>query len=116
VRRYFDSKHARADMVYDELDSPAETCIIVDPHDPSRQRKHGPEYRFEDLLVPVFRGGEKILASPSLEEVRQRAKSQVAMFHSAILRLDNPHNYPVGLEKSLHEKKAELVHRLRGCD
>ena len=116
VRRYFDSQRARADMVYDELGSLPETCVIVDPHDPSRQRKHGPEYRFEDLLVPVFRDGQKTLSLPTLDEVRQRAKSQVAMFHSAILRLDNPHNYPVGLEKSLHEKKAELVLRLRGCE
>ena len=84
VRRYFDDQRARADMVYDELEDLPETCVIVDPHDPSRQRKHGSEYRFEDLLVPVFRAGKKTYASPSLEEIRQRAQSQIADFHSAI--------------------------------
>ena len=114
VRRYFDDERARADMVYDELEKLPETCVIVDPHDPSRQRKHGPDYRFEDLLVPVFRAGKKTYSSPSLDEIRQRTQSQIADFHSAILRLDNPHNYPVGLEASLHQNKAKLVLELRG--
>ena len=114
VRRFFDDQRARADMIYDESEELPANCVIVDPHDPSRQRKHGSEYRFEDLLVPVFRGGKKTYTPPSLDEIRQRAQAQLSVFHSAILRLDNPHNYPVGLEASLHQKKAKLVHELRG--
>jgi len=114
VRRFFDSERARADMIYDELEPTPDPSVIVDPHDPSRQRKHGPEYRFEDLLVPVIKDGKPIYHSPSMEKIRERAKSQLAMFHSTILRFDNPHNYPVGLEAGLHERKTALVNRLRG--
>jgi nicotinate phosphoribosyltransferase len=114
VRRYFDEKVARADMVYNELQELPKTCTIVDPHDPSRRRKHGSEFHFEDLLKPIFRGGELVAECPSLEMIRERTKQQLEAFHESILRLDNPHGYPVGLEQQLHELKTEIVFRLRG--
>ena len=113
VRRYFDDNVARADMLYNELAELPETCVIVDPHDPSRQRKHGPESRFEDLLVPAIRNGRRAGAKTPLAEIRRRAVEQFSNFHNTILRLDNPHYYPVGLERQLHELKTEIVHRLR---
>lgn len=114
VRRYFDDKVARADMVYNELQELPKVCTIVDPHDPSRRREHGPEFRFEDLLKPVFRAGDLVMASPSLDAIRDRTKLQLEGFHNSILRLNNPHGYPVGLERQLHELKTEIVYRLRG--
>ena len=113
VRRYFDEEVARADMVYNELQELPETCTIVDPHDPSRRREHGPEFRFEDILKPVVRSGEFIGEAPSLEEIRSRTKEQLEAFHASILRLNNPHGYPVGLEQSLHQLKSDIVYRLR---
>ncbi len=113
VRRFFDENVARADMVYNELTQLPESCVIIDPHDPSRQRKHGPESRFEDLLVPAIRSGKREGSAPSLVEIRQRAARQISNFHQTILRLDNPHNYPVGLEQQLHELKTSMVHQLR---
>ena len=112
VRRYFDDKVARADMVYSELFDLPETCVIVDPHDPSRRREHGKEFAFEDLLKPIVNGARS-RSWPTLPEVRQRVKDQFNLFHESILRLDNPHGYPVGLEQQLHEQKLAMVHKLR---
>ena len=113
VRRFSDGKNARADMVYNELQDRVETSVIVDPFDVSRQREHGAEYSFEDILKPIFRSGSHVAATPTLESIRTRTTQQLAMFHETILRLDNPHGYPVGLEKQLHELKSEIVLELR---
>ena len=59
VRRYFDDSVARADMVYNQLDTLPETCVIVDPNDNTRQRKHDSNCRFEDLLQPAIRDGQR---------------------------------------------------------
>ena len=113
VRRFFDDKVARADMVYNELIELPEECVIVAPLDPSRKRKHGKEFKFKDLLEPIVRSGKAVYQSPTLPEIQARAKNQLKMFHESILRLDFPHNYPVGLEQQLHDQKCKLVNKLR---
>ena len=43
-----------------------------------------------------------------------RVKEQLACLHPGIKRFVNPHLYPVGLERRLHERKTELVLEARG--
>ena len=67
------------------------------------------------MLVPALRSGERVTAAPSLEEIRGRARDQLGRLHPAIRRLLNPHVYPVGLERGLHNRRTELVlERRRG--
>jgi nicotinate phosphoribosyltransferase len=81
----------------------------------STRRKHlTPETAFEDLLVPMFRQGQLVYQAPALVEVRQRAQTQIGMFHSGVKRFVNPHEYPVGLELGLHEMKMKLILHARG--
>ena len=105
---------ARADMIYNELLDLPEDCVIVDPMDPSHHRQHGSDSEFDDLLVPVIEKGKLIGALPTLPEIQARTRQQLNMFHASIMRLDNPHKYPVGLEQQLHEQKTALVRSLRG--
>ncbi|HEY2951209.1 MAG TPA: nicotinate phosphoribosyltransferase, partial [Verrucomicrobiae bacterium] len=114
VRRFRSGQEFVADAIYDcERGAPAE-FTIVDPFDLTR-RKHVPSGApFEDLLVPVFRRGELVYRPPALAEIRQRAQEQLAMFHAGVKRFVNPHQYPVGLELSLHELKTHLILRARG--
>ena len=110
VRRYFDdSGRAIADMIYNELQPSSETCVIVDPLDPAHKREMSATGTFEDLLQPMMRGGRLIAELPILADVRSKTLEQVQQFHASILRFDNPHKYPVGLEQRLHELKARLV-------
>src|SRR2546425_12121707 len=47
------------------------------------------------------------LAPAALGEVRQRAQAQLSRLHTGVKRFVNPHQYPVGLELSLHNLKTE---------
>jgi nicotinate phosphoribosyltransferase len=114
VRRFRDTSGAVADMIYSELLGLADDAVIVDPLDPTRRRRMADGETPEDLLAPVVRGGEAVYELPRLEAIRDRARQQLASLHAGILRHDNPHRYPVGLEKGLHELKTELVLAARG--
>ena len=116
VRRFVDGTgRFRADMIYDE-DLPEPTSdVIVDPADALHMRTIDPAWRPEELLVPILRSGERVTAAPSLDEIRGRARDQLSRLHPAIRRLLNPHVYPVGLERALHDRRTALVlERRRG--
>jgi hypothetical protein len=63
----------------------------------------------EDLLVPVMRGGRRLLPSPSLAALRSQAASQVASLPAERRRLRNPEIYHVGLSPALARMKADLI-------
>jgi nicotinate phosphoribosyltransferase len=109
VRRFAD-----ADMIFDQL-SGEPTHTIVDSLDLTRRRSVPANAKFEDLLVPVFRRGKRVYELPSMEDIRARRASQLARFHDGIKRFDNPHRYPVGLEKNLFDLKTRLVLEARGA-
>ena len=111
VRRFVDSTgRFRADMIYDEdLPDPADGDVIVDPADSLHMRAIEPDWRPQELVLPAMRGGVRVSPSPSLDEIRARARAQIAGLHPAIRRLLNPHVYPVGLEMRLHERRTALV-------
>jgi len=101
-------------MIYSELLGAEDEAVIVDPIDPTHRRKmDGNGETFEDLLVPIVRAGEIVYAGPALADIRNRTIEQLATLHAGILRHENPHKYPVGLELSLHEQKTELILKAR---
>jgi nicotinate phosphoribosyltransferase len=63
--------------------------------------------------VQVMREGTRLSASPSLEEIRERARPQVGALHPTIRRLLNPHEYPVGLDSRLQERRLRMVEEAR---
>jgi len=82
--------------------------------DQTRRKHLAPGTAFEDLLVPIFKGGQQVYQTPPLADIRQRTRSQLAMFHSGVKRFVHPHQYPVGLELGLHDLKTDLILRARG--
>jgi nicotinate phosphoribosyltransferase len=113
VRRFQDDAgRAQADVIYDELLGLPPGAVMVDPLDPTRRREVPPG-KGEDLLVPVFRGGRQVYRPPPLEEVRARTLAQLARFHGGVKRFVNPHRFPVGLERGLHDLRTGLVLALR---
>jgi nicotinate phosphoribosyltransferase len=114
IRRFRSGAEFIGDAIYD-LSRPApETFTIVDPLDITRRKHFAPETDCEDLLTPIFRKGELVCESPTLEKIRERVQNQLALFHPGVKRFANPHQYPVGLELGLHELKTELVLQARG--
>jgi nicotinate phosphoribosyltransferase len=87
---------------------------LVDPLDPTRRKAIPADTQYEDLLVPIFRGGRRVYQLPSLDTTRQRAAQQLAALAPGIRRFVNPHRYPVGLEAGLYDRRTQLVLQLRG--
>jgi len=114
IRRFRSDKEFIGDGIYDIETGAPEPFTIVDPLDSTRRKHMAPEAAFEDLLVPIFRAGRLVYQIPSLVDVRQRAQTQIGMFHSGVKRFVNPHEYPVGLELGLHELKMKLILKARG--
>jgi nicotinate phosphoribosyltransferase len=113
VRRFRTARQFAGDAIYDESLPPPPRVTIVDPADPTRRKTFPPGARHEELLVPILRRGKLVYRPPTLDSIRARVQSQLAMLHAGIKRLDNPHQYPAGLELTLHELKTELILRAR---
>ncbi len=109
VRRFYRDGEFVADMTWDELSGLPDEQVVIDPLDPTRRRPIPEGSRFEDLLVPIFRGGKCVYDAPPLPASRARTGSQLASLHPAIRRLVNPHQYPAGLAANLHELKTRMV-------
>jgi nicotinate phosphoribosyltransferase len=121
VRRFYREDgalegEAMADMIYDLNASLPEHPVIVDPLDFSRQKKISGQVRHEELLVPIFRGGQCVYDEPPLAAMRARTQAQLATFHAGVKRFVHPHAYPVGLERGLHELKTKLILEARGLE
>jgi nicotinate phosphoribosyltransferase len=114
VRRFRRGNEFIGDAIYDETRALPREITIVDPADATR-RKHFPaSTKYEDLLVPILRRGKLVYDPPRLDDIRARAQKQLSMLYPGIKRLDNPHQYPAGLELSLHDFKTELILRAKG--
>jgi nicotinate phosphoribosyltransferase len=116
VRRYRSGAQAVADAIYDEATELSAGCTLVDPMDPTRRKSVSADVPGEDLLVPVLRGGSGVYRAPPITEARARAAEQLALFHPGVKRFTNPHQYPVGLERSLHDRKEQLILKIRGFE
>jgi nicotinate phosphoribosyltransferase len=109
VRRFASGAEFFADAIWEEGLGIPSPCVIVDPADPTRRREIPAGAAFEDLLVPVFRRGRRVYEPPPLAQARARTKEQLARFHPGVKRFLNPHRFPVGLEKRLHDLRTRLV-------
>jgi nicotinate phosphoribosyltransferase len=114
VRRFFEDGHAVGDMIFDELQPSHDGSTMVDPLDMTRRKTIAADAAGENLLTAILRGGRRVCNSPSLEDIRGRVEEQLALFHDGVKRFVNPHRYPVGLERGLHERKTELILKARG--
>jgi nicotinate phosphoribosyltransferase len=115
VRRFEDKTHFLGDMIYDELHPlESKSRTIVDPIDPYRRKAFPPDARNRDLLEPVFRAGKLVYTVPTLLQSRETAATELGWLHSSIKRLINPHVYPVGLERSLHDRRFDLIMDAKG--
>ena len=103
-------------MIWDELAADDGSRVIVDPVDSHHRLTVDAAWTSRELVVPVFRGGERVYELPALADARDHARHELGTLHPAILRQLRPHWYPAGLEWGLHVRRealieAELEHR-----
>ena len=113
VRRYRSKDENVADVLYNEGTQLEGGCTVIDPFDPTRRKRLGPDLTHEDLLKPIFDKGSCVYKSPSLREIQERVKAELRHFHQGVKRFVHPHQYVVGLERSLYDLKIQLIERIR---
>ncbi len=106
-----DTGKALADYltVYDETVDDSGTMEIFDP-EATWKRKEVYDFRAQELLQPIFRGGELVYEKPSLEQIKTYCAAQVGTLWDEVLRFENPHRYYVDLSKKLWDIKNGLLH------
>ena len=109
VRRFRSESGFVGDAIYDLAGPMPKSFTIVDPADHTRRKRLPAKNLSEDLLIPIFRQGKLVYQTPPLAKVRERVFDQLALLHPGIKRSVNPHQYPAGLELSLHELKTKLI-------
>ena len=112
VYRIYDNESgvAIADLmcVHDEVIDETKPLEIFDPIE-TWKRKTCENYTLRELLVPIFKNGECVYESPSLAEIRDYCKDQVAHLWDEVLRFENPHRYYVDLSEKLWNIKNDLL-------
>jgi nicotinate phosphoribosyltransferase len=108
VRRFTAAGEFAGDLIYD-VEGGASSRTLVDMLDVTRRKTIPDGVPGEDLLVPVLRGGSLVYTPPPLSESRERTGAQLARLHAGIKRFVNPHQYPVGLDPALHERRLRMI-------
>ena len=65
-------------------------------------------------MLPVMLEGERVGRQLALEEIRARARQQVASLPEEIRRLRNPEIYAVGLSPRLAAEKVRMIQQAPG--
>ena len=111
VRRYRRDGRCVGDVIYDEMTGIDEPPQVV--FDGVDQFETPPATTAEDLLVPVFREGDQVYQQPPVEDIRERALSQLDDFSALVEGGPEGTGYPVCLERRLHDTKERLM---RACE
>ncbi len=111
VRRFSGAGGFVGDVIYDQLSGVSEPCVRVDAGGAETEMPAGAEW--QDLLVPVVRGGSPVYATPELAALRDRTLAQLERLSPAVRRLEQPAVYPVGLDLRLYRLKEQLISEIR---
>ena len=105
---------ALADLLIldDEQVPPHGPLTIFDPID-TWKRKTLRDYDTERLLVPIFRNGQQVYESPSVQQIQEYARRQLEHFWPEYKRLNNPEKYIIDLSEELWNLKHKMIRELR---
>ena len=101
-----------ADVIYDELHGCDEPLRFV-PFGTDLPARSIEASSQTDLLVPVLRSGRPVYTPPDASVARTRAAEQLQALDEAVLRLEQPQPYLVGVERQLQDVKQDLIRRTR---
>lgn len=105
-----DNGKAIADVItlHDEIIDDTQPYEIFDPEH-IWKRKTVENFRAQPLQVQLFRDGECVYESPSVEQIRSYCQQQLDTMWDEVLRFENPHNYYVDLSQKLWDVKQALL-------
>ena len=94
----------------DEIINESEPLTLYDPVETWKSKEISNFY-LKELLVPVFKDGEAVYKSPSIEEMREKCKNNLEEFWDEYKRLTKPHKYKVDLSDKLYDLKKEFLQK-----
>ncbi len=110
--RLFDktTNKAIADVILlDEEEAPSgKTYEIFDPQ-AVWKRKKVKNFYAKNLRVQIFKNGECVYTSPSVEAIRDYCREQIETLWDESLRFENPQTYYVDLSQKLWDLKNQLL-------
>jgi nicotinate phosphoribosyltransferase len=101
-----------ADAICETDHGVSEPCEIVDVETEDKTKIRA-NTRYSDLLIPIFRAGQLVYETPSIEASREHTRKQLSCAPPEILQLNDPSPYKTGLERSLHELRSKLIARAK---
>ena len=109
VRRYRAGGRLDADLIYDELHPPEHsvTGVALRGGDSGGKQSFAGEHK--DLLGPVIAGGQLVADAETLDAVRERCRSELAMLPDAMIRAEASGQAPVWLEEGLRRRQQALL-------
>ncbi|MBE6619290.1 MAG: nicotinate phosphoribosyltransferase [Ruminococcaceae bacterium] len=112
VYRLYDKETGKAEAdylcVYDEIVDDTKDLTIFDPVHTWKEKTFT-NYRAEELLKPIFIGGELVYPRYTTKEIREHCAAQIETLWDEVKRFENPHNYYVDLSKKLWDIKQDLL-------
>ena len=112
VYRIYDNSRfvAIADVLcmHDETIDHSKPLEIFDP-DFTWKRQTVENFTARELLIPIFKNGECVYETPTLNEIRDHCAREVSTMWESVTRFENPHTYYVDLSQKLWDIKHELL-------
>ena len=99
-------------MLDDETIDPEKPLTIFHPQE-TWKKMTLTNFRVKELMVPVFRDGKQVYTSPSVMEIQQYAKEDMATFWDEYRRFVKQHLYKVDLSDKLYQLKKDMLNQKR---
>jgi len=114
VWRVYDRRDkATADLLTLDDEDPRELSplVLYHPTDHAKYRTLDQERisQIEPLLVEVLRDGKLVYDLPSIEQMREQRKADLARLDPGVQRIVNPHIYHVSLTEKLWNLKQKMI-------
>lgn len=97
-------------MLADEAIDESKPLTIFDPLE-TWKKMTLTDFTIRKLFVPVFEDGKQVYTSPSLKEIQEYARADIATFWDEFKRIKRPHLYKVDLSDGLYNLKKKLLNK-----
>ena len=112
VYRIFDNETGMAEAdyltIWDEEIDESQPLELFDPL-ATWKRKTFTNFTAKPLQVEIFKNGELVYQKPTLQEIQDYCKAQIATLWDEVKRFENPHTYYVDLSQRLWDLKHSIL-------
>ena len=109
----------KADLICfaDEVIDPKQDLLLFDPMDTWKKTKlAGGTYNVREILLPIFKNGECLYKSPTLNEIAAYSREEKDTLWDETKRLFYPHRVYVDLSQKLYAVKQSLLDQMTMTD